>query len=87
VSATVPASRCAGLRFNRASIRVFRNLIDELERTRPRGIDVGLYRKALESVEANEPLVVHFDHPDEIEQMADGFTALGIARPAIDPLD
>jgi len=87
MTATATPHRLAGLRFNRASVRVLRNVITDLEALRPEGVDIGLYVKARESAEQDEPLVVAFNERSELELMADAFTRLGIARPAIDELN
>jgi hypothetical protein len=75
-----------GLRFPRSQIRMLRNLIISVRTLRPKGVDVGLYEKALESAEAGEPLVVLCSNRGEAEMMADGFVRLGLRRPEVDVL-
>lgn len=87
MSATATAPNVAGLRFKRSDVRVLRNILQDLEARRPEGVDIGLFKKALDSAEADEPLVVAYDQWSELELMADGFTRWGVSRPAIDELN
>lgn len=87
MSAAATASKVAGLRFKRGDVRVLRNIVQDLEARRPEGVDIGLFTKALESAEADEPLVVAYDQRSELEMMADGFPRWGVSRPAIDDLN
>lgn len=76
-----------GLRFRRSQKRVLRDLIQQMESLQPENFDIGLFRKALESVEVDEPLVVICDTPEEVKAMADGFALWGIVRPAVEELN
>ena len=87
MSATATAHNVAGLRFKCSDVRVLRNIVRDLEARRPEGADIGLFKKALESAEVDEPLVVAYSQWSELELMADGFTRGGISRPAIDELN
>jgi len=75
-----------GLRFRKSQVRVLRNLIDWIEGNDVPGIDVSLYRKAMEAAAEGEPLLVHCDGREEVEEMAAAFVRLGLARPTIDEL-
>lgn len=81
------ATLTLGLRFSRTAGRRLNDLADQLRSTRPAGIDVSLFDKAAESAEQDEPLVVRCSSRDEVEQMAQLFSDLGIERPAIDELN
>lgn len=72
-----------GLYFGRSQVRVLRELVKQLGTMGQEDFDVGLFQKALESAERDEPLDVWCSTPEEAEQLADGFTLWGIKRPAI----
>lgn len=75
-----------GLRFRKSQVRVLRNLVEWVEGNDVPGIDVSLYRKAMEAAAAGEPLLVHCNGREEVEAMAAAFVRLGVARPTIDEL-
>lgn len=73
-----------GLRFNRADLSRLKLYTVEL---RSRGADpeqIGLFDKALEAAENDEPLLVVCQHPGEVKQMAAGFVRHGFLEPTID---
>ena len=73
-----------GLRFRRGEARKLDALADEFAR---RGVaGTSLYRAAADSTRAGEPLLVECEAPGEAQQMAAGFAALGVRRPAVEPL-
>lgn len=76
-----------GLRFDHRDTAPLRSIAEQMKSERRAEQDIGLFEKAAESAEQNEPLIVECSSKREIERMAQGFTYWGVARPAIDELN
>lgn len=74
-----------GLRFERTQAAALRQLGHNVESA---GVgDTGLFFKAAESAEDNEPLVVYCSDAGQAQEMAALFATLGCKRPGVEDLN